>query len=164
MLLIIHLMSELLSRACVPPSCGLIRETIQRNKRSPMADTPYLVALALIETSEGRALPIAGRSQKMPASKGEAPQELGHALALELLLRVWQRSDEGFLRRAAGVDSLLLVELPMERLPEDLPQLKANWLNSGDAEAFKEALRAISERCWFIEVKKLKPVTLQPAW
>ena len=129
-----------------------------------MADTPYLVALALIETSEGRALPIAGRSQKMPASKDEAPQELGHALALELLLRVWQRSDEGLLRRAAGVDSLLLVELPMERLPEDLPQLKASWLNSGDSAAFKEALRAISKRCWFMEVKKLQPVTLKPAW
>ena len=129
-----------------------------------MADTPYLVVLALIETPEGRALPIAGRSQKAPAAEGEAPKELGHALALELLLRVWQRSDNGALRRAAGVDSLLLVELPMERLPEDLPQIKANWLNSGDNAAFKEALRAISERCWVMEVKKLQPVTLQPAW
>ena len=129
-----------------------------------MADTPYLVVLALIETPEGRALPIAGRSQKAPALEGEAPKELGHALALELLLRVWQRSDDGALRRAAGLDSLLLVELPMERLPEDLPQIKANWLNSGENAALKEALRAISTRCWVMEVKKLQPVTLQPAW
>ena len=129
-----------------------------------MADTPYLVVLALIETPAGRALPIAGRSQKAPAKEGEAPKELGHALALELLLRVWQRSDKGALKRAAGLDSLLLVELPMERLPEDLPQIKANWLNSGDDAVLKEALQAISTRCWVMEVKKLQPVTLQPAW
>ena len=103
-----------------------------------MADTPYLVVLALIETPEGRALPIAGRSQKAPAPEGEAPKELGHALALELLLRVWQRSDDGALKRAAGLDSLLLVELPMERLPEDLPQIKANWLNSGENVALRK--------------------------
>ena len=129
-----------------------------------MADTPYLVVLALIETPEGRALPIAGRSQKAPAPEGEAPKELGHALALELLLRVWQRSDKGALKRAAGLDSLLLLELPMERLPEDLPQIKANWLNSGDDAVLKEALQAISTRCWVMEVKTLQPVTLQPAW
>ena len=129
-----------------------------------MADTPYLVALALIETPAGRALPIAGRSQKTPAPKGESPEKLGHALALELLLRVWQRSDKGLLRRAGGAESLLLVELPMERLPEDLPRIKANWLNSGDIVAFKEALQAISQRCWLIEVKKLQPVILKPVW
>ena len=129
-----------------------------------MADTPYLVALALIDTSDGRALPIAGRSQKTPAADGDAPQELGQALALELLLGVWQRSDDGPLRRAAGLDSLLLVELPMERLPEDLPQIKADWLNSGDTSALKESLKAIAMRCWSVEVKKLQPVTLMPVW
>ena len=108
-----------------------------------MADTPYLVALALIDTSEGRAMPIAGRSQKTPAAEGESPRELGQALALELLLRVWQRSDDGPLQRATGRDSLLLVELPMERLPEDLPQIKANWLNSGDASALMASLKAM---------------------
>ena len=129
-----------------------------------MADTPYLIAMALFDQQGRRALPLAGRSQAEVAPIGEAPQLLGHALALDLLLRVWQRSDEGSLQRAAGLYSLLLVELPMERLPEDLPQIKANWLNSGDNAALKKALRAISKRCWLMEVKKLQPVTLQLAW
>ena len=129
-----------------------------------MADTPYLVALALIEQGDDRALPIAGRSQKQPAAVGAEPTELGRALALELLLRVWQRSDAGQLRRAAGVESLLLVELPIERLPEDLPRIKADWLNHGNQEAFKQALQAIAMRCWTIEVEKLKPVTLKALW
>ena len=90
-----------------------------------LADSPYLVAMVLIDQQGRRALPLGGRSQKEVAPQGEAPEALGQVLVLELLLRVWQRSDQGVLQRAAGVDSLLLVELPMERLPEDVPRLKA---------------------------------------
>lgn len=129
-----------------------------------MADTPYLVALALIEQEGRRASPLAGRSQKEVAAEGEAPDELGRALVLELLLRVWQRSDEGLLRRAAAAESLLLVELPMERLPEDLPVLKAAWLNSGDAEAFRKGLQRMSPRAWTIAVEKFQPVSLTQLW
>ena len=128
-----------------------------------MADTPYLVALALIE-QEGRRASPAGRSQKEVAAEGEAPDELGRALVLELLLRVWQRSDEGLLKRAAAAESLLLVELPMERLPEDLPVLKAAWLNSGDAEAFRKGLQRMSPRAWTIAVEKFQPVSLRQLW
>ena len=129
-----------------------------------MADTPYLIAMALFDQQGRRALPLAGRSQAEVAPIGEAPQLLGHALALDLLLRVWQRSDEGSLQRAAGLYSLLLVELPMERLPEDLPAVKAAWLKTGDTEAFKVALQAMSSRGWTIAVEKFKPVVLNPAW
>ena len=124
-----------------------------------MADTPYLVAMALIDQQGQRALPLGGRSQK-----DVAPEVLGHVLVLELLLRVWQRSDQGCLQRAAGADSLLLVELPMERLPEDLPRLKAAWLNTGDTEAFKAALQTFSPRAWTVSIEKFKPVALQPLW
>ena len=129
-----------------------------------MADTPYLIAMALFDQQGRRELPLAGRSQAEVAPTGEAPQLLGHALALELLLRVWQRSDEGSLQRAAGLYSLLLVELPMERLPEDLPAIKAAWLKTGDTEAFKVALQAMSSRGWTMAVEKFKPVVLNPAW
>ena len=78
-----------------------------------VADTPYLIALALFDQQGRRALPLAGRSQAEVVPEGEVPQVLGHALVLELLLRVWQRSDEGALQRAAGLHSLLLVELPI---------------------------------------------------
>ena len=129
-----------------------------------MADTPYLVALALMNQGGRRALPLAGRSQKQVAAKGDAPRELGHALALELLLRVWQRSEDGALKRDAGAESLLLVELAMERLPEDLPALKAAWLNSGDIASFKRGLQDISERAWTISVAKFQPISLTSLW
>ena len=128
-----------------------------------MAAAPYLVALALIEQEGRRALPLAGRSLSAEAAAAEEPTQAAHSLALELLLRLWQRSDEGPLRRACGVESLLLVEVPMERLPEALPVLKAAWLNSGDTAAFQTGLRALCSRAWTLSVAKFEPVTLT-AW
>ena len=93
-----------------------------------MADAPYLVALALVEFAGKRALPLTGKSQSADAADAVDPGDDGRTLALELLLRLWQRSEEGPLQRAAGEASLLLVELPMELMSEQLPLLKANWI------------------------------------
>ena len=71
-----------------------------------MADAPYLVALALFDQGGKRAMPLAGKSQTEVVAEGEAPGSLGKELALDLLLRVWQRSDEGPLQRAAAAASL----------------------------------------------------------
>ncbi len=129
-----------------------------------VADSPYLVALALCEQGGRRLMPLAGRSQQVVAAGGETPEVLGHALALELLLRVWQRSDDGALSRAAASSSLLLVELPMDALPEQLPALKADWLTSGDTDACLLALKDIAPRAWAMSVAKFQPVTLTPLW
>ena len=129
-----------------------------------VADSPYLVALALCDQGGKRLMPLAGRSQRVVAEAGESPDELGHALALELLLRVWQRSDAAALSRAAGPSSLLLVELPMDALPERLPELKAEWLTTGDTEACLAALREIALRAWSMSVEKFQPVALTPLW
>jgi len=128
----------------------------------PMAETPYLVALALIEQGGARALPLAGRSLKAEEAAADQPTQAAHGLALELLLRVWQRSDNGVLKRACGEESLLLVELAMERLPEDLPALKAAWLRTGDSEAFRAGLQAMCGRAWTMSIAKFQPVTLTP--
>ena len=55
------------------------------------------------------------------------------------------------------------VELPMEGLPEDLPRLKADWLNSGDTEAFQASLQAICGRAWTMSIAKFEAVALS-AW
>ena len=108
-----------------------------------LADAPYLVALALINQAGVRAMPLGGRSLPVDAGEpvDEAPHAMAHEVVLELLVRVWQRSDDGDLRRAAGVGSLLLVELSMERLNDALPVLKAAWLETGDTAAFHQGLQ-----------------------
>jgi hypothetical protein len=141
-----------------------------------MADAPYLVCLALVQRDGRRALPLAGKSRP-PAAAGdparggeegqgpgeEGPGEEGRSLALELLLRLWQGSDTDALQRAAGEDSLLVLEMPLERLSEDLPVLKAGWLGSGDTAALLAGLRRLATRGWRIGVAKYEPIRFT-AW
>jgi len=128
-----------------------------------MADSPYLVALALIEQDGRRSLPLTGKSQPAAAAAASDPGETGRSLALELLLRIWQRSDDGPLRRAAGPDSLLLVELPLEVMSEQLPVHKANWIATGDTAALLDGLKTLVQRGWRIHVAKYEPVSF-PSW
>jgi hypothetical protein len=126
-----------------------------------MADAPYLVALALMEIGGKRALPLSGRSQPASAAEASDPGDVGRTLALELLLRLWQRSDEGAIQRAAGENSLLLVELPLELMSDQLPLLKARWISDGDTAAFQEALKGLALRGWRIVFAKYEPVSYQ---
>lgn len=129
-----------------------------RSKKS-MADAPYLVALALVEFAGKRALPLTGKSQSAEAADAVDPCNDGRTLALELLLRLWQRSEEGPLQRAAGEASLLLVELPLELMSEQLPLLKANWLSGGETSAFLSSLEGLAIRAWRIKIAKYEPVS-----
>jgi hypothetical protein len=128
-----------------------------------MADAPYLVALALVELDGKRALPLTGKTQSAAANDpANDPGDDGRTLALELLLRLWQRSDEGPLQRAAADNSLLLIEIPLDVMSEQLPLLKASWLASGDTAAFEASLKALVIRGWRMGIAKYEPVSFSP--
>jgi hypothetical protein len=125
-----------------------------------MASAPYLVALALVELDGKRALPLTGKTQSAAAADPtNDPGDDGRTLALELLLRLWQRSDEGPLQRAAADNSLLLIEIPLDVMSEQLPLLKASWLASGDTAAFEASLKALVIRGWRMGIAKYEPVS-----
>jgi hypothetical protein len=127
-----------------------------------MAEAPYLIALAFLEQNGKRALPLAGKSWGGSSAGSDDPGEDGRALALELLLRVWQRSDEGALRRAAAGASLMLLVMPMEVMNEQVPVLKATWLAGGDTETTLQRLQALSSQSWQVSMAKYEPVTFTP--
>lgn len=128
-----------------------------------MASAPYLVALALVELDGKRALPLTGKTQSAAAADPtNDPGDDGRTLALELLLRLWQRSDEGPLQRAAADNSLLLIEIPLDVMSEQLPLLKASWLASGDTAAFEASLKALVIRGWRMRIAKYEPVSFSP--
>jgi hypothetical protein len=124
-----------------------------------MAEAPYLIALALVEIGGKRALPLNGKSQTAGAAEASVPGDDGCTLALELLLRLWQRSDDGPMQRAGGESSLLLVELPLEVMSEQLPLLKANWLAGGETATLLSSLKGLATRAWRITIAKYEPIT-----
>lgn len=126
-----------------------------------MADAPYLIAFALLEQGGRRAMPLQGKSLQAAIETNADPGEVGCSQALQLLLRIWQRSDEGPLQRAAGVSSLLLAEVPIEALQSALPEIKANWLNSGDADALMADLRKLAGGIWSLKVEPRGPLAFE---
>jgi hypothetical protein len=123
-----------------------------------MADASYLIALALLEQNGERAMPLQGKSLRELLPADGDPGEVGRQQALELLVRVWQRSDQGALSRAAGDQSLLVVAVPIEALQEDLPVLKAQWLNSGDTPALVQGIAALGAGVWSLNMEPREPL------
>ena len=66
-----------------------------------MASQDYLIAIALIEQNLVRAMPLGGKEVKDNLEDPENFKKLGEEVVLNLLLRVFQRSDEGALKRAS---------------------------------------------------------------
>ena len=63
-----------------------------------MASQDYLIAIALIEQNLVRAMPLGGKEIKDNLEESENFKKLGEEVILNLLLRVFQRSDEGALK------------------------------------------------------------------
>ena len=124
-----------------------------------MADNPYLVCLALIEQDGQRRLSLGGKGLQQSIVAGSDHGAEGYALALDLLLRLWQQSDDGAIQRTQGLQSLLLLELPMDCFLETLPQLKQAWLRTGDTEALMNGLRQLTAQGWTLATAKFSQPT-----
>lgn len=128
-----------------------------------MADAPYLICLALVEQGGVRAMPINGKSLRQAIEPGADPGEDGRTLALELLVRLWQRSDDaGALKRTAADDSLLLLQVPFESLNQELPRIKSAWIASGDTATLLDQLQQQAEGLWRLTLERYQPLQFSP--
>ena len=76
-----------------------------------MANKDYLIAIALIEQNGVRAMPLGGKEIKDNLQDKDIFNKLGEDVILNLLLRIFQRSDEGPLKRASEDIGLILVHM-----------------------------------------------------
>ena len=97
-----------------------------------MASQDYLIAIALIEQNLVRAMPLGGKEIKDNLEESENFKKLGEEVILNLLMRVFQRSDEGALKRASEEKGLLLVHMHPKRMQKELPFIKSEWIRDGD--------------------------------
>ena len=91
-----------------------------------MASQDYLIAVALIEQNQVRAMPLGGKEIKDNLEETENFKKLGEEVILNLLLRVFQRSDEGALKRASEDKGLLLVHMHPKGCRKNFPLLNLN--------------------------------------
>jgi hypothetical protein len=123
-----------------------------------MASQDYLIAIALIEQKLVRAMPLGGKEIKDNLDNPENFQKLGEEVVLNLLLRVFQRSDEGELKRSSQDNGLLLVHMHPKRMQKELPFIKSEWIRDGDTQQFIKYLGNLSKEVWTVSFVKYKGV------
>jgi len=122
-----------------------------------MASQDYLIAIALIEQNEARAMPLGGKEIKNKLEEGNL-NKLGEEVILNLLLRVFQRSDEGALKRVSEDKGLLLVHMHPKRMQKELPFIKSEWIRDGDTQQFLKYLGNLSKEIWTATFVKYKGI------
>ena len=123
-----------------------------------MASQNYLVAIALIEQNNERAMPLGGKEIKNDLDDTDKFKKLGEEVILNLLLRVFQRSDEGALKRASEDKGLLLVHMHPKRMQKELPFIKSEWIRDGDTNQFLKYLGNLSKEIWTASFIKYKGI------
>mgnify|MGYP007063710545 CR=1 FL=1 len=127
-----------------------------------MSDFPYLIAIALVRQQDNRLMPIGGKSIKEDIIDADSPGKKYEQIALELLLRLLERTEKGSIKRENGKQSLLIVKLQMEMMQEKLPILKAKWIESGNTELFLSGLNKISTQIWSLDFVRYEGLKLEP--
>jgi len=122
-----------------------------------MSDSQYLIAVALIEQNGARSMPLGGKSFNKEIHDRKPGIE-AEKISLELLLRVFQRSEEKSLSRAAKDKSVLLILISMESMNKYIPQLKADWINNGDTNEFIRQLIRLNSTIWSVEFMRYEGV------
>ena len=139
---------------------GLGVRIIQTSLQKNMASQDYLIAIALIEQNDIRAMPLGGKEIKEKLEEVGNLKKLGEEVILNLLLRVFQRSDEGALKRVSEDKGLLLVHMHPKRMQKELPFIKSEWIRDGDTNQFLKYLGNLSKEIWTASFVKYKGVEL----
>ena len=113
-----------------------------------MASQDYLIAIALIEQNDLRAMPLGGKEIKGKLEEDGNLNKLGEEVILNLLLRLFQRSDDGPMKRISAEKGLLLVHMHPKRMQKELPFIKAEWIRDGDTNQFIKYLSNLSKQIW----------------
>ena len=123
-----------------------------------MASQNYLIAIALIEQNNERAMPLGGKEIKLDIEENENFKKLGEDVVLSLLLRLYQRSDDGPIKRLSGDKGLLLVHMHPKRMQKELPFIKSEWIRDGDTNQFLQYLGNLSKEIWSTSFIKYKGI------
>jgi len=124
-----------------------------------MSESNYLIALAMIEKSGTRFMPIGGKSVNKPIDLN-GDKNIIKLLALEILLRVIQGTDSIPAKRFAGEQSILVAQIPLGSIQTDLATIKSKWIKYGDNEKFISELKGLSINLVSISFVKYSGVEL----
>ena len=119
-----------------------------------MEEQKYLIAIVLAEQNNKRLMPLGGKTFAGVNSPSRAPQKEAEKIILDLLIRLFQRTNEGNLKISNDENGLLLAEISFESMQNSLPIIKSNWINYGNTDNLIDKLKSICSNLWSVQYKK----------
>ena len=119
-----------------------------------MEEQKYLIAIALAEQNNKRLMPLGGKTFAGVNDLSQTPKKEAEKIILDLLLRLFKRTNEGNLKISNDDSGLLLAEINFEEMQSRLPIIKSNWISNGDTDELIEKLKSICSNLWTIQYKK----------
>ena len=119
-----------------------------------MEEPKYLIAIALAEQKNKRLMPIGGKTFSGVDSENQPPTKEAEKILLDLLIRLFKRSNDGNLKISNDETGLLLAEISFESMQSNLPFIKSDWINTGNTDTLIDKLKTISSNLWSIKYKK----------
>tara|TARA_Y100001968_G_C19183038_1_gene631414 strand:- start:250 stop:639 length:390 start_codon:yes stop_codon:yes gene_type:complete len=118
----------------------------------------YLIAIALIEFDGIRSMPIGGKALKITDETNYFPKVQAETIALEILLRILQKSDTEPLQRVANDKSLIIAKISMEIMQKKIPELKRDWIKTGNTEAFLSQMNLLCNNLYDVNFVKYEGI------
>ena len=125
-----------------------------------MEEQKYLIAIALAEQNNKRLMPLGGKTFAGVDGLSQAPKKEAEKIILDLLLRLFKRTNEGNLKISNNETGLLLAQISFENMQNNIPIIKSNWINDGNTDKLIEKLKSICSNLWSIEYKKHEGILL----
>ena len=119
-----------------------------------MEEQKYLIAIALGEQNNKRIMPLGGKTFSGADALSQASKKEAEKIILELLLRLFKRTNEGNLKISNDEKGLLLAEISFENMQNNLPIIKSNWINDGNEDDLIDKLQSICANLWSVQYKK----------
>ena len=119
-----------------------------------MEEQKYLIAIALAEQNNKRLMPLGGKTITRADTLSQVPKKEAEKIILDLLLRLFKRTNEGNIKISNEENGLLLAEISFESMQNNLPIIKSNWIDNGNTDDLIEKLKSISLNIWSVKYKK----------
>ena len=119
-----------------------------------MEEQKYVIAIALAEQNNKRLMPLGGKTFSGVDTLSQSSKKEVEKIILDLLLRIFQKTTEGSIKRSNDETGLLLAEISLESMQKNIPVIKSKWINSGDTDNLIEELKSICLNLWSVQFKK----------
>ena len=119
-----------------------------------MEEQKYLIAIALVEQKNKRLMPLGGKTFAGVNLSSQVPHKEAEKIILDLLLRLFKRSNEGDLKISNNDTGMLLAEISFLNMQRTIPTIKSNWIKTGDTVTLINKLISVCSNLWSVDYKK----------